>query len=51
MEDFIDDTPSISHGIKSMPISMLGMKKPAFFSRHINQKEKFNWLIHILFIK
>jgi hypothetical protein len=51
MEDFIDDTPSISMGIRSMPMSMVGMKKPQFSSAVINQKEKYNWLIHVLFIR
>ena len=51
MEDFIDDTPSNTMGIRAMPMSMVGMKKPQFSSTVINQKEKYNWLIHVLFIR
>jgi hypothetical protein len=54
MEDAnIDDGPSIlaSGPIRSMPISITGMKKPGFSSSVLNQKERLNWLIHVLFLR
>jgi Bardet-Biedl syndrome 4 protein len=54
MEDAdIDDGPGImaSGPIRAMPMSITGMKKPSFSSSVLNQKERLNWLIHILFLR
>jgi hypothetical protein len=40
----------VTTSIRAMPTSMM-IKKPSFSSAVINLKEKFNWLVHVLFIR
>ncbi len=40
----------ITGPIRALPIPMM-IKKPSFSTSVINLKEKFNWLIHILFLR
>jgi Bardet-Biedl syndrome 4 protein len=40
----------VTTSIRQMPASMI-MKKPTFSNAVINLKEKFNWLIHVLFLR
>ena len=48
MEDASD--VGATSGIRAMPVPMM-VKKPSFASAVINLKEKYNWLIHMLFLK
>ena len=50
VESLDDASIGISTSIRSLPMPMI-IKKPSFSSAVINLKEKFNWLIHILFLK
>lgn len=46
----MDEDVGVATGIRAMPPSMI-VKKPSFSSAVINLKEKFNWLIHVLFLR
>lgn len=46
----MEEDVGVTSGIRAMPVSMI-VKKPSFQSAVINLKEKFNWLIHVLFLR
>lgn len=46
----MDGDVGTTSSIRSLPVSMI-VKKPIFSSSVLNLKEKYNWLIHVLFLR